>query len=256
MRSRVGVIERYAAPMGRAMAPSSRSDGGDGRAHRRTEPGRLYQVPRRNGGSGARSARSGYAPLVPRRSRLLAFVVTVVITLAACTEPAAVSFDPTGPCTADGRVPGAYPELEARIPTSYRDTPPEQLDSGRRCEEESLGSLVEAGVEELHYAGGLWSFGAERSAALVVFRAPGLTAAEVIEFYTSSASVANRTEILATSDLVIAGRPGHRLDTKTVERLQTVVVWPAADPDVVNIVLTNDLPDARIEEAIATFGDR
>lgn len=218
---------------------------------------RLTRAPQRGRSRpAARSARSGYAPLVPRRSRLLPFLATAVIALAACTEPAAVSFDPTGPCLADGRAPGAYPELEARIPTSYRDTPPEQLDSGRRCEEGSLGSLVEAGVEELHYAGGLWSFGAERSAALVVFSAPGLTAAEVAEFYTASARVANRTEILATSDPVIAGRPGHRLDTKTVERLQTVVVWPAADPDVVNVVLTNDLPDARIEEAIATFGDR
>ncbi len=192
---------------------------------------------------------------MPRHSFLLPFVVTAVIALAACTETAAVSFDPTGPCMADGSAPGAYPELEARIPTSYRDTPPERLDSGRRCEESSLGSLVEAGVEELKFAGGLWSFGAERSVALAVFSAPDLTAAEVAEFYIASAEVANRTEILATSEPVIAGRPGYRLDTKTVERLQTVVVWPAADPDVVNVVLTNDLPGARIEEAVATFGD-
>ncbi len=53
---------------------------------------------------------------------------------------------------------------------------------------------------------------------------------------------------------MIAGRPGHRLDTKTGERLQTVVVWPSAEPDIVNVVITNDLPDARIQDAIDAFG--
>jgi hypothetical protein len=34
-----------------------------------------------------------------------------------------------------------------------------------------------------------------------------------------------------------------------------VVVWPADDPDVVNVVITNELPEARIQEAIEAFGD-
>ena len=44
------------------------------------------------------------------------------------------------------------------------------------------------------------------------------------------------------------------MDSTTGDRTQTVVVWPAAEPDTVNVVLTNDLPDARIEEAVAAFG--
>ena len=44
------------------------------------------------------------------------------------------------------------------------------------------------------------------------------------------------------------------MDTKTGERLQTVVVWPSAETDRVNVVITNDLPDARIDEAVAAFG--
>ena len=60
----------------------------------------------------------------------------------------------------------------------------------------------------------------------------------------------------ATSAPTIAGRAGHRLDTKTGERVQTVVVWPAAASDVVNVVITNDLPDARIQDAIDAFGGR
>ncbi len=34
-----------------------------------------------------------------------------------------------------------------------------------------------------------------------------------------------------------------------------MVVWPSADPDIVNVVITNDLPEARIQEAIDAFGD-
>jgi hypothetical protein len=88
-----------------------------------------------------------------------------------------------------------------------------------------------------------------------VFSAPGLTAEQVREFYTDSARETPRIEILDESTATIAGREGYRLDAKRVERLQTVVVWPAADPGLVNIVITNDLPEARIQEAIDAFGD-
>jgi hypothetical protein len=38
--------------------------------------------------------------------------------------------------------------------------------------------------------------------------------------------------------------------------MQTVVVWPAAEPDTVDVVITNDLPDARIQDALDAFGGR
>ena len=44
--------------------------------------------------------------------------------------------------------------------------------------------------------------------------------------------------------------------TKTGERLQTVLVWPAATPDRVNVVITNDLPDPKIQAAVDAFGGR
>ena len=84
----------------------------------------------------------------------------------------------------------------------------------------------------------------------------GLTAESLAAFYTQSAHAAARTEIVGQSAPTIAGRPGRRLDTKTGERIQTVVVWPAADRDSVNVVITNDLPDARIQDAIDAFGGR
>ena len=75
-------------------------------------------------------------------------------------------------------------------------------------------------------------------------------------FYADSARAASRTQVVAASTPTISGRPGRRLDTQTGERLQTVVVWPAAQADTVNVVITNDLPDARIQDAISAFGGR
>ena len=191
-------------------------------------------------------------PHVPR----LGWLLLVAVLFAACSNATAGSFDPTGPCTGDGREPGAYPELEARIPTSYYGKPPEKLNSGRNCTQTNLGSLAALGIDEVRFAGGTWTFGAERAAVLAVFTAKGLTADALDDFYTKSAFANSRTTITGRSGPTLAGRPGRRLDATTGERTQTIVVWPAADPDVVNVVITNDLPDARIEDAVAAFGGR
>ena len=180
-------------------------------------------------------------------------VLAIVFGIAACSSNAAASFDPGGKCTTDGSAPGAYPELEARVPITFLGARPESLDSGRHCSAAALGSLSALGFTEIRFAGGTWGFGSERAAALAVFSAPGLTADEMAEFYLAGASAADRTELLAGTTPTLAGRPGHRLDTKTGERLQTVEVWPAAAPDLVNVVITNDLPDARIADAVDAF---
>jgi hypothetical protein len=182
--------------------------------------------------------------------------LAIALVAAGCSGGSPASFDPSGACTTDGQLPGAYPDLEARIPMSLLGEKPTRVDSGRHCTTEALGSLAGRGIKELRFAGGTWSFGAERSAALAVFTAPGLTADDMAEFYLAGASAASRTQLLAGTVVTIAGRPGHRLDTQTGERLQTVEVWPAAAPDTVNVVITNDLPDARIADAVAAFGGR
>lgn len=189
----------------------------------------------------------------PRLVAVMALVLAAV--LAACSAPA-TSFDPTGPCQGDGSAPGSYPDLEARIPTTYENREPDTLDSGRNCTPANLGSLAAAGFDEIRFAGGTWSFGGNRAAALVVFSAPGLTAQAIADFYRESAQAANRTQITDASTPIMAGESVFRLDSKTGERIQTVVTWPAADPDVVNVVITNDLPDPKIEAAIAAFGGR
>jgi len=190
------------------------------------------------------------------RPVLLGVLVTAIAALAACGGAAAPSFDPTGECTTDGRAPGAYPDLEARVPTSYQGVPPNTLDSGPNCSVTNLGSLASLGISEVRFAGGTWTFGAERAAVLAVFRTKGLNAEALAAFYAQSAQAAPRTEIVARSAPLIAGRSGRRLDTKTGSRVQTVVTWPAADQDIVNVVITNDLPDARIQDAIDAYQGR
>jgi len=191
------------------------------------------------------------------RSLRIGFVALAVTALVgACGASAPPSFDPTGQCQADGRAAGAYPDLEVLVPTVYQQVPPMTLDSGRNCSTGNLGSLASRGISEVRFAGGTWTFGAERAAVLAVFRAAGLDADALATFYDEGARANSRTEIVGRSAPMIAGRQGRRLDTKTGPRLQTVVVWPAKSGDAVNVVITNDLPDARIGDAIDAFGGR
>ena len=218
--------------------------------------GHPYQVRRRTDRSPAAPAgRPSYSVVMASRP-LIAVLLGAVFAVAACVPSAAASFDPTGPCTVDGAAPGAYPDLEALIPTTFESRRPDRLDSGRNCTAENLGSLAGLGISEVRFAGGTWDFGGNRAAALVVFEAPGLTADAVADFYAKSAATASRTQITGQASPVLAGRAGHRLDTKTGDRQQTVVVWPSATTDRVDVVLTNDLPDPKIQAAVDAFGGK
>ena len=192
--------------------------------------------------------------LMPRIRRVGLLAVALAVTLVACSGGTPPSFDPTGECTTDGRAAGAYPDLEALVPKTYRGATPQTLDSGRNCTVTNLGSLASLGISEVRFAGGTWTFGGERAVVLAVFRTKGLNAESLAAFYAQSAKAATRTQIVGQSAPEIAGRSGLRLDTKTGERVQTVVVWPAVAKDAVNVVISNDLPDARIQDAIDAFG--
>jgi len=186
--------------------------------------------------------------------RFGALLLGAVLIAAGCATGAGASFDANRPCTVDGKAPGSYPDLEAMVPRQYRGAAPETLDSGRDCSAASLGSLASKGIKEMRYAGGTWTFGAERALVIAVFRADGLDADELANFYADGASANSRTTITGEAKPTVAGRPGYRLDTTTSERTQTVVTWPSAQPNVVNVVISNDLPDARIQDAIDAFG--
>jgi hypothetical protein len=185
----------------------------------------------------------------------MAVLAAVVAVVAGCAGAAAPSFDPTGPCSGDGSAPGAYPELEARVPSTFEERGPDRLDSGRNCSAENLGMLADEGIEEIRFAGGTWEFGSDIAAVLAVFAADGLTVDAMADWWESTARDSARTQILGSTDVEAAGHEVHRLDTKTGERLQSVLVWEGGEPGQVNVVLTHNLPDPKIEAAVAAFGD-
>ena len=123
-----------------------------GRAHARTTLVPKYQV--QAGTIGGASIRSWVRSRTMSPRSLVAVLAAVMFLSAACAPTPAVSFDPTGACTSDGSAPGAYPDLEALVPATYRDERPGTLDSGRHCSGPALGTLASAGIAEIRFAGG------------------------------------------------------------------------------------------------------
>lgn len=172
------------------------------------------------------------SPRSRRRSRtpraLVGVALLAVLVLGAC----GASFDPTGPCTGDGKVPGAYPELEALVPKTYNGAAPAELDSGRTCSADGLGSLAGHGVKELRFAGATWTTGTQSGLTLATFSSvggPPLDPAWLSEFYETTARTAKNIQSLETSELTVANVPAHRLDVLNDESYQTVIVWPKED---------------------------
>src|SRR5262245_41995819 len=108
--------------------------------------------------------------------RPAALLAVLAMALAACgTAPAPiVSFDPSAPCPAEGQQPGAYPDLEALLPTEHAGVAPANVDSGRICTPDQLGTLAEAGIDEVRYAGATWPAGGTAGHTVAVFTAEGL----------------------------------------------------------------------------------
>jgi hypothetical protein len=164
---------------------------------------------------------------------VLVALLLAIIAVGGCTA----SFDPEGPCSSDGRMPGAYPELEALVPRDFGGKAPTRVDSGRNCTERALGSLVSHGVDELRFAGATWETGTSSGVTLAVLEAPDLTAEWVHEFYRLGAESARNTESVDASALDVAGKPGFRVDTLNGESYQTVIDWQ--DGDRVRVVLVS-----------------
>lgn len=204
---------------------------------------------------------SSYALRVPSpflrvRSRARFAVVVgllACVALAGCSGGPAPSFDPTGACTIDGRVPGAYPDLEARVPALLEGRAPDKLDSGRNCSPANLATLAIHGLTEVRFAGGTWSDGGVAGRTLAVFSAPGLRAEWIAEWYAATAERGRNTSNIETSTVTIAGRPGTRIQLVNDDRHQVVVVWPSADDALTQVVIASDVDTARIDAAIGAF---
>jgi hypothetical protein len=199
-------------------------------------------------------------PSRPRARPLLRTgLLLATLLLAACSPGGASveSFDPSAPCPAEGRQPGAYPALEALLPGDLDGQAPDSVDSGRSCTAERLGTLAGRGVAELRFAGATWKTGGTSGLTLALFEADGLDAGQMLEFYETGARGARRTEKLVTSDTTVGGEPARRLDVLGSDGTgQTVVTWPAGRPGAVWVLLAADVGDARVAKILETFGSR
>ena len=188
-----------------------------------------------------------------RVAAVIPVLVALVGTVAACSSPGAASFNPAGPCVADGHLPGAYPELESRVPAALGASTPVSVDSGRNCSAANLGSLAAHGVNEVRFAGAVWRDAAQSGLTLAVFQAPGLRAEWIGEWYEASARAGRSTGSIQANRPTVTGRAAYRMDLVNGESKQTVIAWPSADGAVVQVVIAADEPEARIQDAIAAF---
>jgi hypothetical protein len=187
--------------------------------------------------------------------RAIGATLVLALVVGACSP----GFDPTAPCTSDGRAPGAYPALEARVPRDLGGSAPTRVDSGRNCTPAALGSLLAHGVTELRFAGSTWETGTSSGVTIALFEAPGLRADWVHEFFKIGAENARNTEGIEASTEEVDGQPQYRVDALNGEGFQTVIDWQ--DGDVVRVVLvssfirqvqTKDRHEATVRDALAT----
>lgn len=193
------------------------------------------------------------------RPRLLASAALLVVVLAACGGPSTplMSFDPASACTTDGQQPGAYPDLEALLPTAFESQAPTSVDSGRTCTAAALGTLAEAGIKELKFAGATWEAGGTKGWTIAAFTAEGLTPSIMRDFYETGARTARRAEKVAVSDSTVAGTPAKRLDVLMSDGTgQTVVAWQPAADGPVWILLAADVGDTKVASLLEAFGSR
>jgi hypothetical protein len=201
-------------------------------------------------------------PIARRRQLggVLTLALAAAAALAACGSPAA-SFSAEGPCTVDGRAPGGYPDLEARLPPSLggvgpggaggatEDMAPTSVDSGRKCTQQVLGTLWDRGVRELRFAGAIWDFGGGEGAVSALFVTPpdqpALEVQWLEEFYEASARASSKAEnITVTRPTIDPAGAAFRIDALNDLSLQTVVVWPDGDLVRVALIATNVQPGA------------
>ncbi len=191
------------------------------------------------------------------RPAALALVIglAAALVVAACSAAADASFDPAAACGGAARqqMRGAYPALEARIPAQLDGKDPSSRDSGRFCAKETLGSVFDAGITEVHFGGAIWEIGDRGGIQLAAFEGEGLTPALLAEEYRLAADGSRRTEAVKATTLEIDGRPAWRIDVVNGNSRQAIVVWSSADGRVAQVVVAADVDEASLQAAVAAY---
>jgi hypothetical protein len=186
---------------------------------------------------------------------LAALCLAAATLLAACGGTSTASYDPSAACGGADvqRMAGMYPDLEARLPTTLDGRAPTLRDSGRYCSRKTLGPLLDAGHEEVHFAGSTFQTGGQAGLSLVAYDAPGLTADEMAAAFRAGAASGRRVQVVSDAERIVDGRPGRRLELINGDARQVVIVWPDAAPDRVLAVLGSDVSNAEMDAAVSTF---
>ena len=190
---------------------------------------------------------------IRQRLSIVALCLAALVALGACggARVLTASFDPGSACTTDGRMAGAYPELEALLPTTYDGKAPATVDSGRSCTPAALGTLAAAGVAGVRFAGATWSLGSASGLTVAVFEGSGLDAAKMLEFYALPAGTASHTDSYRTIDTTVAGKAAKRLEVLNKDgTTNTIVIWPGGADGRVLVLLASDLGDAKVLVAL------
>jgi hypothetical protein len=185
-------------------------------------------------------------------------VVSVVLLAAGCGSAAATPTPaPGAPCAGadEQRAAGFYPDLEALLPTMLEGKPPASLDSGRYCSKKTLGSLVDAGVTELRFAGATWpDAGGDTGIALVLYRAAGLTIDEVGDSFASGAGSARGVNQVHAQATEIPGGSAIIITAMSGDRPQIVAIRAYAAADTIAVVIGSGVDQARVLAAAQVFG--
>ncbi|MGH2512378.1 MAG: hypothetical protein ACRDGQ_06800 [Candidatus Limnocylindrales bacterium] len=196
-------------------------------------------------------------PVRPRRLLAVLAIVVAGSMLAGCvSDPdAPASFDPGAPCNgADSQVmAGAYPELEALLPTSLVGVAPTSVESGRLCSAATLGTLYGHGIHETHFGSAVWDRGGGSGIQMTVMEATGLTVANAIESYNNGAANAPKVHLLTTTNVMVNGIAGMRLDIENDDFQQEVVIWPTGTPGRLRVLIASNTHAPDLEAALADF---
>jgi hypothetical protein len=184
-------------------------------------------------------------------------VVLVVLVVVGCTPTATPpSFDPGTPCEGadQQQMTGAYPDLEATVPVALDGVAATSRASGRYCSRATLGSLVDAGIGEVHFGAGTWDRGSGKGISLVMYEAAGLTADNLFDSFLAAAAANAKVHDLKASQPTIDGQAGHRIDYLNGDSsFQRIVIWPADRAGRVRLLLAADLLDVELTSAEAAF---
>jgi len=164
--------------------------------------------------------------------------------------------DPGSPCAGadEQRASGFYPDLEALLPADLEGRPPTSLDSGRYCSKKTLGSLLDAGVTELRFAGATWSdAGGETGIALVIYRAPGLSVDAVADSFASGAGSARGVNQVHAQAIEIGGVHAVLITAISGDRPQIVAIRTHAGAGTVAVVIGSSVTQARVLAAAEIF---